>query len=193
MSTPFGTSYVHTEPNGGRDAPNYGKPWTLDEKTDLYRLFQSGYSLKAMCSKLGRPASGILSKLEAADLICRKPTGYWRTEQRKVINPCAEIDLPVKSTTYVFKEPITFKEEPTMSSIKIAHLEQHPVIETRTFIDGSDGAYMADEAIFNRIAQLEDAIKKLELISNKPKKLLAQIEKHKQDITALVTYVDSRS
>ena len=195
MSRPFGIAYLSSEKNGGRDMPNYGNNWTSAERDKLAFMFGRDYTLKDMCMTLRRPASGILSKLVAAKLIHQTDTGYTRgpkPECLPVMNPCGEVYMPLPAES----KPVTFNilKEETMSAYEFAPKSaiKAPVIATRTFIDGQDAESMTDSALFSRIAQLEDGIKKLELISNKPKKLLAQIEQHKQDITALVAYVDSR-
>ena len=67
-----------------------------------------------------------------------------------------------------------------------------PTIETKTFIAGKDAKNMSDSEIFALIAELEADVDKLSSIRNKPKKLVASIEKTQAEIAKLVEYVDGR-
>lgn len=65
-------------------------------------------------------------------------------------------------------------------------------VETITYIFGRPSKDVSDADIFSGIAQLEAEIKRLDAIQNKPKKLVAQIEKLQADIQNLVTIADAR-
>lgn len=68
----------------------------------------------------------------------------------------------------------------------------HPNIEVKTFISGIDSKDVSDDAIFNKIANLENEITQLDKTAAKPKKLIAKIEALQADIAALVAFVDAR-
>lgn len=65
-------------------------------------------------------------------------------------------------------------------------------ITTKTFLNGVDLATRPDAEIYDAIAQQEADIKTLEAINAKPKRLVAEIEKRKAGIAALVAFLDSK-
>lgn len=65
-------------------------------------------------------------------------------------------------------------------------------VATITLVYGKDSRFVEDEEIFGHIKRLEDDIKKLNSIENKPKKLAKKIESLKGDINSLVGVVDGR-
>lgn len=76
--------------------------------------------------------------------------------------------------------------------IIMSNIAKTPVIETRTYIYGTDATQMSDEQIFTKIAELEGVIARWEKVQNRPKKLQAVIENTKADIKKLADFVDSR-
>lgn len=76
--------------------------------------------------------------------------------------------------------------------IIMSNTAKTPVIETRTYIYGTDAVQMSDEQIFTKIAELEGVIARWEKVQNRPKKLQAVIENTKADIKKLSDFVDSR-
>ena len=81
----------------------------------------------------------------------------------------------------------TIAQELTMTATKT------PIeITTKTLINGVDVKDYTDSQIYTLIAGQEADIKELEKIEAKPKKLVAEIEKRKAGIAALVTYLDSK-
>jgi hypothetical protein len=65
-------------------------------------------------------------------------------------------------------------------------------ITTKTLVNGKDVAEMKDSEVYALIAAQENKVKELEAIGNKPKKLVAEIDKRKAGIQALVDYLDSK-
>lgn len=65
-------------------------------------------------------------------------------------------------------------------------------ITTKTLVNGTDIKDMADSQVYDLIASQEAAIADLEKINAKPKKLVAEIDKRKAGIAALVAYLDSK-
>ena len=65
-------------------------------------------------------------------------------------------------------------------------------IETKTYVNGTDVATLSDSEIYSLIAAQEAQVEELEKIKTKPKKLVAEIEKRKAGIQALVDYLDSK-
>lgn len=64
-------------------------------------------------------------------------------------------------------------------------------ITTKTFINGVDIGNMADSDIYNLIAAEEARIKELEKLEARPKRLVAELDKRRAGIAALVAYLDS--
>jgi len=65
-------------------------------------------------------------------------------------------------------------------------------ITTKTLANGVDIATMSDGDIYNLIASQEAEIETLSKIVNMPKRLIAEIEKRKAGIDALVKHLDSK-
>ena len=83
-------------------------------------------------------------------------------------------------------EPQPAPQEPTMNANPIE-------ISTKTFVNGQDIANMSDAAIYDLIASEEAKIKELQKIENKPKKLLAEVNRRSTGIVDLVAYLDSKA
>lgn len=66
-------------------------------------------------------------------------------------------------------------------------------ITTKTLINGSDIESRSDAELYDIIASEEKKITDLNKIENKPKRLIAEIEKRKAGIQALVNYLDSKA
>ena len=149
----------------------YGKPWLEAEEQNLECLLRAGFQLKQLCEALQRPAAGTLIRLCKLGLLRKEDTGQY------YYSASVEKQLDVQTQT-----------QPTAQETKMAA----PTIETKTFIAGKDAKSMSDSEIFALIAELEADVDKLSLIRNKPKKLVASIEKTQAEIAKLVEYVDGR-
>ncbi len=65
-------------------------------------------------------------------------------------------------------------------------------VTTQTLVNGKDVKGMSDSQIYELIREQEAAIKDLEKIEAKPKKLTAEIAKRKAGIAALVAHLDAQ-
>jgi len=155
----------------------HGKPWDPVEEQTLERLFKCNSTLKGMCVSLERPATGTLMRLCKLGLLKKQAEGMYRYKYFYAVEVGTDVPdtLPTPTPTPT--------EEITMTA---------PTIETKTFIAGREASTLSDEQIFSLIADLESAADKLGKIRNKPKKLVANIEKMQADISKLVEYVDGR-
>lgn len=153
----------------------HGKPWLVAEEQNLERMFRAGFQLKQLCEELQRPAAGTLTRLCKLGLLLKEDTDQYY--YRYYYSASVEKQLDVQTQT----QPTT--QEPKMAAL---------TIETKTFIAGKDAKHMSDSEIFALIADLESDMDKLSSIRNKPKKLVAVIEKTQAEIAKLVEYVDGR-
>lgn len=172
MSRIFNTTFAKTDIT--RRA-RHGKIWSYDELETLRRMFEEGAALRFMCERLERPADGCIAKLHQLGLIMYDGNDYYIVDKQR-----DDYFDSLKYAPVLIHKP---NEEPTMTA---------PTIETKTFIQGEDAATLTDTQIFSKIAKLEAEIEKLDKIQNKPKKLVAVIEKLKEDINKLVEFVDAR-
>lgn len=95
----------------------------------------------------------------------------------------AELDQVVAACIKNIKSEVQPNESKIMT---------YPNIEVKTFISGIDSKDVSDDAIFNKIATLENEITQLDKTAAKPKKLIAKIEALQGDIAVLVAFVDAR-
>ena len=153
----------------------HGKPWLEAEEQNLERLFRAGLQLKQLCEELQRPAAGTLFRLCKLGMLRRDETGLHHYRYYYAVYVEKQLDAQTQT------QPTT--QEPKMTA---------PTIETKTFIAGKDAKNMSDSEIFALIAELEADVDKLSSIRNKPKKLVASIEKTQAEIAKLVEYVDGR-
>ena len=72
------------------------------------------------------------------------------------------------------------------------NISSFPAVLKQILIFGKEASTVTDEEIFDHIARLENEVKKLDTIENKPKSLVAKIQSLKADINALVEFSDSR-
>lgn len=76
------------------------------------------------------------------------------------------------------------KEKPMSKPIEIT---------TKTLVNGNDISGYSDAELYEMIASEEKKIAELNKIENKPKRLVAEIEKRQAGIQALVNYLDSKA
>jgi hypothetical protein len=165
----FNTNYEARDRDPSQWA-RYGMTWSAAEKEKLYGLFASGRFLEDMCMVLGRPASGVISKLQSANLIQYNPA-----DDQYYIN-----ETNAESSA----QPVHQSKEKDMST--------NIAITNKTLIGGVDASQLTDEQIFQLIARKENEIKTWETIQARPKKLQAIIDEAKADIQKLVDFVDAR-
>jgi hypothetical protein len=175
----FDASFVDRD--HGHIWENYGNPWSKRELEQLVELYRKDLTLHQMCHALGRPASGVVAKLEQTR--CIRKTNYGAAYGSRANYERCKVAAPSTSTLPATSEAPAGAEETTMSE---------KTIETRVLIQGQNAAEMSDKQIFSLIAKLEKEIKAMSEIERKPKKLVAAIDQIKADIDKLVEYVDSR-
>jgi hypothetical protein len=180
---PFDSSY-RSRDNEVR--ARHGQIWNGSELVLLDRLYSEDATLEEMCKALERGADGTIAKLKQLGLIVVETSpsprnnwspGYFESSRHHRARPGVTRD---EIKAFITPQP----ETTTMSA---------PNIETKTFIAGVDAANMSDEEIFARILKIENQIKGYDVISNKPKKLQAAMQKLGEDVGALVAFVDARA
>ena len=149
----------------------HGKVWEQSELGIAADMFCAGYSLEQICVRLQRPALGVLNQLCELELLRRERPHPARWDHVYIVRS--------------LNRPTTPKE---ITMNKTAIIE----ITTKTLVNGIDVKDLDDSAIYDLIARQEAEIKRLEAIENKPKKLVAEIEKRRAGIKALVDYLDSK-
>lgn len=68
-----------------------------------------------------------------------------------------------------------------------------PIIETKTFIFGTDIDKLTDSQLYSKIADVEAEIDRLEAIRTKPAKLVKQLEEMKTAVVAVAAAIDART
>jgi len=153
----------------------YGLTWHEPELELLRSLYNEGVSVLDICSKMERPAAGILSKLTTIGFVRHSADGNYY---------CVVDSDQVSSSAPV-------QDDGNIKQIQ-GEVEMANNIETVVMIRGVNAADKTDDEIFELIRMLESSTEGLERIVNKPNKLRTKIEQIKADIIALVSYVDSR-
>lgn len=127
--------------------------------------------IRAMCDHLANSwwRAGNVSKLPDNWLLCRqKAEEYFKS-------------------TYGDDETET-KEEIEMDSETTKEIG---VITEITYIDGKDVESMSDSELFGKIQTIENNIKDMEAIENKPKRLVLRIKEAQDSIKKLIKLIDS--
>lgn len=146
-----------------------GSQWSREDDLKLRGLIAAGFTADAIAKQLSRTRVSILSRLMARSILKRNTmTGNYSfvEEESPTMNP----DTACKSSTET----------------------NHPLIETRIYVNGRIAADMTDEQIFSAIRAAESKIVSYKDIVSKPEKLKALLAKMQEEITELVKYVDSR-
>ena len=71
-------------------------------------------------------------------------------------------------------------------------MQPQDVIETQVNVFGENAANMSDDQCFNAIAKVEAEIKRLTDVTSKSTKLKARVTEMKDQLQALVDYIDNR-
>lgn len=177
----------------------HGLTWTHSEMRALRSMFAERLDLQAMCNALGRPADGIISKLNQCHAIlyqsdtnsytCNPRFDAEEPMQMKMASSAAYYNTSQALNDDIQVVPDSWKsQQPKPKEPAVAHKN----IETKTFIRGRDAKDMSDGEVFSEIASLEAEIARLGAIKAQSKKLAAQITALQADIDALVAYVDAR-
>jgi hypothetical protein len=176
----------------------YGHPWEDHEYTMLKQLFWGGKDLEQICIAMNRPPNGVLNKLREVRCVEFDLSGYRYIVRKKTPANSAVpfTSVPDKAPLQEFggviidsaiSQPIT----PTYQEI-LMNKTDIIKIETKTYVNGVAVATMDDSEVYSLIRAQEAQIEELEKINTKPKKLVAEIEKRKAGIQALVDYLDSK-
>lgn len=176
----------------------YGRPWEDHEYAMLKQLFWGGKNLEQICIAMNRPPNGVLTKLREVRCVEFDLSGYRYIVRKKTPSNSAVpiTSVPDKAPLQEFggvvidsaiSQPITLTfQETLMNKTDIIK------IETKTFVNGVDVTTMDDSEVYSLIRAQEALIEDLDKIKTKPKKLVAEIEKRKAGIQALVDYLDSK-
>lgn len=176
----------------------YGRSWEDHEYAMLKQLFWGGKNLEQICIAMNRPPNGVLTKLREVRCVEFDLSGYRYIVRKKTPANSAVpfTSAPDKAPLQEFggviidsaiSQPIT----PTYQEI-LMNKTDIIKIETKTYVNGTDVATLSDSEIYSLIAAQEAQVEELEKINTKPKKLVAEIEKRKAGIQALVDYLDSK-
>jgi hypothetical protein len=88
--------------------------------------------------------------------------------------------------------PITPYPIPTQLGETQMNTPNIKAIETKTYFYGKESKDVTDDAIFNKIVELEGLISHLESVQNKPQKMIDHITKLKADIADCMKFCDTR-
>lgn len=132
---------------------------------------------------------------ELSAMIFNRTKNYYQEETRLQTDMSLEqqqsdIINSLENATRSFKNVL--KNLPKTLTTKENIMSEIPAIETKTYIFGDLSTDLSDQQIFDVIKSLEDEVVKLSKIENQPKKLEKKIKDIKEDIVALVEFVDSR-
>lgn len=146
-----------------------GLHWSQEDDLKLRGLVAAGFTADAIAKQLSRSRASILSRLTVRSILRRNTmTGNYSFIKEE--SPIMNLDTACKSSTET----------------------NHPLIETRIYINGRIAADMTDEQIFGAIRAAESKIASYKDIVSKPEKLKALLAKMQEEITELVKYVDGR-
>ncbi len=170
---------------------NHGKKWTTGHLVKLYQMFTEGRDCQHMSTTLGRYPEAVVAKMASCGMLIHDYANVYEVSEgyfkRKGLVNHYLLQAQPQSQPQPQAQPQS-QPQPQPETITM----NAPTIETRTFIDGVDATTMSDEAIFSKIAKLEEQVDKYEKIITKPKKLQVKIDDIKKGIKELADYVDAR-
>lgn len=176
----------------------YGRPWEDHEYTMLKQLFWSDKNLEQICIAMNRPPNGVLNKLREARCVEFDQSGLRYVVRKKTpANSAIPVtSVPDNAPTQEFGEVVIDRAIPQSTTPTYQEILMNKTdiikIETKTLVNGVDVATMDDSEVYSLIHAQEALIEDLDKIKAKPKKLVAEIEKRKAGIQALVDYLDSK-
>lgn len=215
--TVFDTSYIN-DSAGKVQWLRAGLRWTDDEERALVRMFLSGSTLKNVAQDLQRAPSALVERLVDLRYLQREAYEVYKYRYLVRLPPLKHATTELGYTPipddYLADIPGTVEVPRERLQQEVAdHLTQAAnsfqslannlkeiimskteiiTIETKTLINGVEISTFKDSEIYSLIAAQESEINSLEQIKAKPKKLIAEIEKRKAGIEALVAYLDSK-
>ena len=94
-----------------------------------------------------------------------------------------------------YGEEINARSPAQKLSVIVQSQPEEPIMffTNKSFLNGQDISKLSNAEIYSAIAAKEAEIARLEQIQNKPKSLQNEIEQAKNDIKALVEYLDSKA
>lgn len=163
------------------EAPNRGKPWTIEATEHLVDMFLTGHQLSELAEASGRTPGGVCGLLEKIQLIARREPGFYgpyvytgkAQKFRKEVEQREE--APIQSS----------QEETTMS------IKNEPLTEMN-LIFGQYATTLSDDELIEAIRKVENQITSLESIKTKSSKIAARVETLKAQLEKIVTILDGR-
>ena len=155
---------------------DHGLPWSSDDLAAVVGDYLSGMSIQQLAEKFGRTTESIRCKIPLA----LQDTGGY------VADVCPQMYRDrVAAATKAAHTIHTNIQSTQEKQVKI-------VIETKTFINGSDVAALTNDQLFKFISDIENEVKRLSAIEHKPKALQAQINALNCGIIDIVEICDAR-
>lgn len=167
---------------------------TAEDREQLRRYFDDTYNMP--CTVVHK-AGGVYSDMSGLPDI-----EFWLDSVKYParpahVKPAPEIEGDLKTIKQEVADHLTQAANSFQSlanNLKEIIMSKTEIItiETKTLINGVDITTFKDSEIYSLIAAQEAEIETLDKIKTKPKKLVAEIEKRKAGIEALVAYLDSK-
>ena len=170
--------FVIPEGEGPTGGGHHGTVWLNSQESELAKLCRAGVGLDSMCQALGRGRPGIIARLRSLGLITHESAGSSKFIYTRK-------GLPMAYDSYTRQVPPTQDAE-SKSSPEI--FKERVSVSIR----GKLGQTLSDQDIFAAIAESENELRTLLSIEHKPAKLVAYIDKLREDIARIVFYVDNR-
>jgi hypothetical protein len=181
----IGSTYTPAQPNPSRTYVRHGQLWTIAEHATLDNLWWQGCAFSRICETMERPPAGVLSKLVEHKLLNYDNVNHKYTVLRP---PTLTTNMANADFASITNSITQLNKETNMN------INGPVTLVTKIFIDatGTDVDTLTNPQIYDLIASQEAAIKKLEVIENKPKRLQKEIEARKAGIAALVAHLDKK-
>ena len=180
----------------------HGEYYASADIGKMVTMFYNGCDAPTIAHELKRKHNSIAAKLRELRLLSFKSeTNTWHVapnlgpiESFSAFQQPQPSDITADPCLYEFPKPTHLSEQSLAAINPKETTMTTPTIEitTKTLINGQDISAMSDSVIYSTIAAQEAEIEKLEKIKNKPKRLVAEIEKRQAGIKALVDFLDGK-
>ena len=163
------------------EAPNSGKPWTIEATKVLVDMFLAGHQLSELAQASGRTPGAVCGVLLKQNLIIRRDSGFYGP-------------YVYTSKAQKFRKEVETTEEALIQSPKEEHdmsNKTEPLTEMN-LIFGQDAATMSDDDLIEAIRKVENKITSLESIKTKSSKIAARVETLKVQLEKIVNILDGR-
>ena len=163
------------------EAPNRGKPWTIEATEALVDMFLAGHLLSELAQASGRTPGAVCGVLLKLNLIIRRDPNYFGpyVYTSKAQKFRKEVEQPEEASIQLPEE------EYTMSN------KSEPLTEMN-LIFGQDAETLSDDELIEVIRKVENQITSLESIKAKSSKIAARVEALKEQLEKIVTILDNR-